>query len=49
MFDLDTRTAIPVQQQKEVLQKQPHLCGLRWMRGAVTTQDGIVSREVSDR
>lgn len=49
VFDLDTRTAIPVQQQKEVLQKQPHLCGLRWMRGAVTTQDGIVSREVSDR
>ena len=49
VFDLDTRTAIPADVQKAALQKEAHLCGLRWMRGAVTGEMGIVSREITDR
>jgi hypothetical protein len=49
VFDLDTRTAIPAEEQKGKMQKEAHLCGLRWMRGAVTGAMGIVSREVTDR
>ena len=48
VFDLDTRTAIPPDAQKAAMQKQAHLCGLRWMRGAVGSAAGIVSREVTD-
>ena len=49
VFDLDTRTAIPAEEQKGKMQKEAHLCGLRWMRGAVTGAMGIVSREVTLR
>ena len=48
VFDLDTRTVIPPDTQKAAMQKQAHLCGLRWMRGAVGSAAGIVSREVTD-
>ncbi len=48
VFDLDTRAKIGAAEQKDALQKEPHLCGLRWMRGTVGTQAGIVSREVME-
>lgn len=49
VYDLDTRMAIPADVQAAVMKKEPHLCGLRWMRGAVSSATGIVSREVMDR
>ncbi len=48
VFDLDTRAAIPVVQQTAAVQREAHLCGLRWMRGTVSTAGGIVSREVME-
>lgn len=46
VFDLDSRTALSPTQQRALMQQPAHLCGLRWMRGTVSTQNGIVSREV---
>ena len=50
VFDLDTRGAIPAEEQKKrILQHSQHLCGLRWMRGCIETDAGILCREADDR
>lgn len=46
VFDLEARRLLTPDEQRTAMWKEPHLCGLRWMRGAVETPNGAVSREV---
>ncbi len=48
-FDLDTRAMLTPTQQQVRYTRPTNLCGLRWMRGAIPTPQGFVSREVIDK
>ena len=46
VFDLDTRRTLTPQEQQISAQRPADLCGLEWMRGAVETAGGLVTREI---
>ena len=46
VFDLDARRTLTPQEQRASAQRPADLCGLEWMRGAVETAGGLVTREI---